>query len=98
MVVKLVEVANIEVDLNFCDEEDLTIALLDSTSITFCYDTAAKVTDVTSIMVRTLGTIILPLTMQQFGFIWENVWFNIFNVWFITAFYCFNFFVLPIAC
>lgn len=49
--VKLVEVADLEVDLNFCNEEDLTIALLDSTSITFCYDTAAKVTDVTPIIV-----------------------------------------------
>ncbi|CAB3979153.1 Hypothetical predicted protein [Paramuricea clavata] len=50
MLVKLVEVADLKVDLNFCNEEDLTIALLDSTGVT-CYDTAAKVTDVTPIII-----------------------------------------------
>lgn len=46
MVVRLIEVANVVVDLPYCDEEELTVALLESPQLVFFYDTVYKVTDI----------------------------------------------------
>ena len=46
MVARLIQVADINVDLPYCDEEELTVALLESPQLVFLYDTAFKVTDI----------------------------------------------------
>ena len=46
MVARLIELADVDVDLSYCDEEELTVALLESPQLAFFYDTAYKVTDI----------------------------------------------------
>ena len=46
MAAQLIEVADVNVDLPYCDEEELTMALLESPQLVFLYDTAHKVTDI----------------------------------------------------
>ncbi len=46
MVARLIELADVDVDLSYCDEKELTVALLESPQLAFFYDTAYKVTDI----------------------------------------------------
>ena len=46
MVARLIQVADINVDLPYCDEGELTVAPLESPQLVFLYDTAFKVTDI----------------------------------------------------